>query len=271
MPGIAISEDGKEDQWYKYERIKVFLDEHRRAIQANFAVIDYSKWEDKPNDIHSSKNISIPLTAGRPLTLLGKQQITGDTKEIRLRIASEKGFDPHKDIKLNSLRFGAPEEVDFGRGCKLTKTVRDGKDLIAVFSGKGNGFADHSFAGKLLGLTSKGKLLFGYCRLPWVDYDEPILTVRRPQVVRKEAKAVLTVEVSNHGQVASGPSEIQIAAADISPITAACPALRPYSKTSIDVNLPETFKAGRTYGLRITTGLHLQQSTVFIATEVKIP
>ena len=89
-----MSEDGKKDEWYKYERIKVFLDQHGRAIQANFAVIDYSKWEDKPNDIHSSKNISIPLTAGRLLTLLGQEQITSDTSEIQVRIASEPGFDP---------------------------------------------------------------------------------------------------------------------------------------------------------------------------------
>ena len=46
-----------------------------------------------------------------------------------------------------------------------------------------NGFADHNFAGKLLGRTSDGKLLFGYCRLPWVDYNEPILTLRRPEVI----------------------------------------------------------------------------------------
>ncbi len=271
MPGIAVSEDGKRDQWYKHERIKVFLDEHGRAIQANLAVIDYSKWEDKANDIHSSKNISIPLTAGRLLTLLGKERITSDTKEIQVRIAAEPGFDPHKDIKLKSLRFGAPEEVDFGRGSHLLKTRKDGKDLIAVFSGKGNGFTDHNFATKLLGRTSDGKLLFGYSRLPWVNYDEPILTVRRPQVTGQDSKRVLRIEVSNHGQVASKPSEIQIAATNIPPVTAACPALQPYSKTSIDVNLPESFKAGQAYNLRITAGSHLQQPTVFTAEKVKVP
>lgn len=271
LPGIAVSEDGKKDEWYKYERIKMFLDEHGRAVQANFAVIDYSKWEDKPKDIHSSKNISIPLTAGRLLTLLSDERITKDTNEIRVRIAAELGFDPHKHVNVYSLRFGAPEEVDFGRGSKLSRTEREGKDLIAIFSGKGNGFADHNFAGKLLGRTSDGKLLFGYCRLPWVDYNEPILSVRRPDVTREGDELVLTIEVSNHGQVASKPSEIQIEAADIPAVTAACPALEGYSKTTIDVRLPESFKSGKTYDLEITTGSHLQQSTVFVAMKVRLP
>jgi hypothetical protein len=271
MPGIAVSEDGKSEEWYKYERIKMFLDEHGRAVQANFAVIDYNKWEDLPNDIHSSKNISIPLTAGRLLTLLNEEQIIGDTKEIQVRIAAEPGFDPHNDVKLDSLRFGAPEEVDFGRGCQLLRTVQDGNDLIAVFSGKGNGFEDHNFAGKLLGRTSRGKLLFGYCRLPWVDYNEPILSVRRPEVIEQDGARLLRIEASNHGQVASKPSEIEIVADDIPAITAACPALEPYSEASIDVKLPESFKAGQTYNLQITTGSHLQQPTVFTAEKLRVP
>ena len=268
VPGIALSEDGKKEEWYKYERIKMLLDEHGRAVQANFAVIDYNKWEDKASDIHSSKNISIPLTAGRLLTLLDTKRVSGDTREIRVRIAAEPGFDPHKDVKPESLRFGAPEEVDFGRGARLSKTFKDGKDLIAVFSGKGNGLDDHSFAAKLLGRTSDGKLLFGYSRLPWVNYDEPILTVRRPEVIRQGAKRGLRIEVSNHGQVASKPSKIQIAATGMPPITAACPALAPYAKTCVTVDLPRSFEVGKTYSLRITTGSHLQQPTVFTAEKV---
>jgi hypothetical protein len=271
MPGIAVSEDSKQDAWYKYERIKVFLDEQRRAVQANFAVIDYSKWEDKPNDIHSSKNISIPLTKGRLLTLLNQERITDETQEIRVRIAAESGFDPHQEIDLDSLRFGAPEEVDYRRGCELLSTETDGNDLVAVFATEGNGFADHSFAGKLLGRTSNGKLLFGYCRLPWVDYDEPILTVRQPKVVAEDGKHVLRIEVSNHGQVTSSPSEVRIETPSIPSITAACPALEPYVKKNIDVVLPDLIKAGKKYELTITTGLHLQEPTVFVAKDVALP
>ena len=82
---------------------------------------------------------------------------------------------------------------------------------------------------------------------------------------------MLKIEVSNHGQVASKPSEIQIEAADMPHVTAACPALQPYSKTSIDVTRPESFKAGRAQDLTITTGSHLQQPTVFTAKKVKFP
>jgi hypothetical protein len=271
MPGIALSEDGRKDEWYKYERIKMFLDEHRRAVQANFAVIDDRKGEDKPRDIHSSKNISIPLTAGCLLTLLHPERITEETEDIRLRITSEPGFDPHKDVKRDSLRFGAPEKVDFGGGSPPVKFVKDDKGLIAVFPGKGTGFADHNFAGKLLGRTSRGKLLFGYCRLPWVSYNEPILTVRRPHVTRQDTKYVLTIEVSNHGHVAAKASEIRIQAADMPTVTATCPGLQPYGTVRVEVTLPASFKKGRTYELKITTGLHLQQPMVFTAKKLELP
>ena len=37
---------------------------------------------------------------------------------------------------------------------------------ILIFDGKANGISDRNFAGKLLGKTNEGKLLFGYARLP---------------------------------------------------------------------------------------------------------
>lgn len=268
MPGIARYADGKKDDWYKYERMKVFQDEHGRVIQANFAVIDFSKWEDKPNDIHSSKNISIPLTPGRLLTLENSDRITDDTAEVHVRIAAEPGFDPHQDIKPDTLRFGAPEEVDFGRGASLLRSERDGKDLIAVFPGRGCDFSDHNYAGKLLGRTPKNKLLFGYCRLPWVEYREPILTVRRPQRIQQNGGETLQIEVANHGQVASNPSKIRIEVEGASPITADCPALQPYGKATVNVTLPDSIKTDHPLNMTITTSLHLQQPMVFVAEKV---
>jgi len=120
----------------------------------------------------------------------------------------------------------------------------------------------------VLGRTAEGKLLFGYCRLPWVEYTEPIPSVRCPEVSGQDGKHVLRIDVSNHGQVASEPSEIQIAATGLTAVTAACPAREPYGKTTIDVPLPESFKAGKSCDLQITTGSHLQQAMVFTAKEL---
>ena len=137
LPGIAKYADGTQVDWFKYERIKVLQDKYGRATQAHFAVIDVLKNLDKGSDNHSSKHICIPLTVGRLLTILDKEPITEDTKTIRVRIAAEDGFDPHADVATDSLRFGASEEVNFGRGCRVAKTERLGNDLIVTFDADG--------------------------------------------------------------------------------------------------------------------------------------
>ena len=109
LPGIARYEDGTVEDWFKYERIKVLQDEHGRATQAHFAVIDVLKNEDKGSDEHSSKHICIPLTVGRLITILNRGPFDADTDKIRVKIAAEKDFDPHTDITLSTLRFGAPK------------------------------------------------------------------------------------------------------------------------------------------------------------------
>ena len=179
LPGIAVYEDGTNVDWFKYERIKVLQDEYGRATQAHFAVIDTLKHFDLENDNHSSKHIVIPLTIGRLITVLNENPISTNTKTIEVKIEAEEGFNPHTDIDMESLRFGASEEVNFGRGCKVLDTKKSGKDLIVVFDGKGNGFNEDNFVGKLLGKTADGKLLFGYSRLPGIKYIEPVLSARK--------------------------------------------------------------------------------------------
>jgi len=158
-------EDGTKVGWYKYERPKVFQDQYGRATHLYLAVIDTSKWEDLRNDKHSSKNIALPLVVGRRLKILNQDEITDNTKEIQVQVIAEEGFDPHADIKLETLRFGASEEVDYGRGSSLIKSMKKGKDLILIFDSKTCGFTNKNFAGKLLGKTSEGSLLYGYARL----------------------------------------------------------------------------------------------------------
>lgn len=240
MPGIAVHQDGRKEDWFKYERIKILQDEYGRAIQANFAVIDTLKDEDKPNDRHSSKNISIPLNPGVRMRLLDSAPITPKTQRIRLLIQAEPGFNPQTDIDIASLRFGASTDVNFGGGSTVVGTKKSGKDLVVIFSGKGHGITADEFAPKLLGRKKNGELLFGYTRLPGVNYIEPILSARKPKVVVTDGKSHVEVVVENFGQVASEPTSISVLAEiDGKEVTLGrsdLPAIKPYGKETIEVN-----------------------------------
>ena len=231
MPGIAIHQDGSKEDWYKYERIRILQDDHGRAVAANFAVIDFDKRGDLPNDNHSSKLIVIPLTVGRLLTVLGEQPITPLTQSIRVKIHAEPGFDPHTDLDVESLCFGAAEEVNFGRGCKPSKTEKEADDLVVTFEGL-SGLTSKNFAGKLLGNTTAGTLLFGWSRLPGVNYIEPILSARAPVFEGKTAQ----VRVENFGQVASMPAEIKIRLSGIEIASDTVPAVLPFHDVVVQLN-----------------------------------
>ncbi len=166
-------------------------------IQGNFAVIDVEKNLDRGSDIHSSKNISIPLTVGRLLTILGKKPITA-----------------------------------------------------------GNVFPNDEFAAKMLGKTSTGKLLFGYARLPGVNFIEPILSPLLPVITTKDNGFSLKIEVQNFGQVASKKAklkagfikddkEVDVAAGTI-------PALKPYEKTTVELTCGNLFDKGVEYIFKVT-------------------
>ena len=254
LPGVSVHEDGKMENWFKYERIKILQDEYGRAIQANFAVIDTLKNEDLPNDNHSSKNISIPLNPGLLLTVLDTQPVTDKTKAIRVKIAAEKGFNPQTDIDLNSLRFGASTEVNYGRGCKVQSTENDGKDLIVTFDAKGNGITAEEFAPKLIGKTTSGKLLYGYARLPWISYNDPILSARMP--VFASDSPDISVVVENFGQIASAPAVLtleQLQDGNRKAIgQAELTSLDPYGKTNMTLTNKIKFEKGKTYDFVLT-------------------
>lgn len=266
LPGVSVHEDGTIEGWWKYERLKIFQDKYGRAIQGNFAVIDVEKKFDKANDIHSSKNIGIPLTIGRLLTILNKKPITTETKTIRVKIAAESGFNPQTDIDINSLQFGDPEEVNFGKGGKVLSSEKSGKDLIVTFSGDGKGFPADEFAAKMIGKTSSGKLLFGYARLPGVDFIEPILSPLLPVITATTNGFNLKVEVQNFGQVASkkaglkvtffkGEKEIEVASGKLNP-------LNPYEKTTLELTCGDLFEKGTEYIFRVTVNPDDKQPSV---------
>ena len=236
-PGITVYEDGTREEWFKYERIKVLQDEYGRPTQAHFAVIDTIKWEDYGNDKHSSKHICIPLTKGRLIEVLNKKPIDGKTKIIKVKILAGEDFDPNTDINFESVRFGASEVINYGGGSKLIGTEKDGDDLILVFKGDGNGFTKENFAGKLLGRTRDGMLLFGYSRLPGVVYNGPILSALEPRIENEK----MEFEVQNFGLETSGKKDIKIILKYVNEeavYSATVPSLKPYEKTRMVVNIP---------------------------------
>ena len=256
MPGVAVHADGQVEDWFKSERLKVYQDKYGRAIQANFAVIDTLKNEDKPFDHHSSKNISIPLNPGLLLTILDEKPITSGTKTIRVKIQAEEGFNPQTDIDVNSLRFGASEEVNYGRGCQVLTTENAGKDLIVTFNGKGNGITKDEFAPKLIGKYKDGRMLYGYARLPYIDYIEPILSARAPVFTKSGKGLECIVEVQNFGQVESKKALVEVGykkeGKTIKVASGMVPALKPYEKTDLLFSAKDRFEEGKEYDLIVT-------------------
>ena len=251
VPGIARYENGRKENWFKYERVKVLQDEYGRATQANFAVIDTLKRQDLPNDSHSSKLICIPMTAGRLLTVLNKKTVSSETRSIRVKVQAEKGFDPHTDIDVASLRFGASEEVNVGRGCKALSTKPMGRDLVITFDGSGNGLTEEHFAGKLIGRTSAGSLLFGYSKLPGVSYIEPILSTRLPRFTKTADGYKVAVEIENFGQVASKRGHLQVLGdLDGTHMVIAkgkIPPIKPFESTIVELVGKSRLEVGKTY------------------------
>ncbi len=165
-PNNTVYEDGTQTHWYKLERPHVLIDNFGRATHLSVAVIDVPKKNDLAKDNHSSKNIIIPLTISKRIKILNKKPINSKTNTIKVLIKSEEKFNAQTDIDLSSLRFGATQEVDYGKGCKLIKAKKRGKDLILVFNAKNNLFNSSHFTGKLLGKTINDKLIIGYAKLP---------------------------------------------------------------------------------------------------------
>lgn len=154
-PGIARLADGTVNDWFKYERMRVTRDEFGRVFQANFAVIDCVKWDDKGGDIHSSKNITIPVNPGRRV-----ESFTRTKKGWEMRIAKEAGFDPRTDVAVESVILGPQSFVAYGQGVKAIGTQAVEGDLALVFPP----VELDSPVVKVLGREKNGRLFFATCR-----------------------------------------------------------------------------------------------------------
>ena len=151
------------------------------------------------------------------------------------------------------MRFGDPEEVNYGRGCKVIKTEKSGNDLLITFDGAGNGIKEDEFAAKLLGKTSTGKLLFGYARLPGVKFVESMLSSKLPEISPVESGFKLNVEVQNFGQLTSELSKLKIVCVvgneEKSIAEATIPKLKPWQKTTLTLNCGKIFDQGVSYNM----------------------
>ncbi|MFR9503473.1 MAG: glycoside hydrolase family protein [Rikenellaceae bacterium] len=208
-PGIALHEDGTMEDWYKFERMKIFQDEDLRAVQANFAVCDTLKIEDIGDDRHSSKNITIPLNRALLMEIV-EDTITPKMRTISLRIKGEDDFDPHTELDIESLRFGLSSDVNYGRGCTVKRVESSGKDAIVVFNTSGYTIPDSEFAPKLLGRNKQGKIVYGYAHNPNVDCQPAILTCTCP--VQDGANTLITVD--NLGLKRSSKAKLKLSFGD---------------------------------------------------------
>jgi len=164
-PSVTRYEDGTDNYWHKLERPHVVLDQYSRATHLSVAVTDIVKEEDYANDGHGAKNLILPLTVAKRLDLLNRNPIGTTTPEIRVLVHAESGFDPHRDIDMSSVRYGAASAVNLGRGSPVLRTQRKGADLVLIFSGAKTELASNDFAAKLLGKDARGDILFGYTKV----------------------------------------------------------------------------------------------------------
>lgn len=250
IPGIARHADGSKEEWFKYERAKVLQDSEGRVMQMNFAVIDTLKDQDLPNDHHSSKNITIRMNRGLLLSVLNTAPVNTGTRKIELLVRAEEGFNPATDLDIASLRFGSYKEVNFGRGAKVSKTRQQGNDLVLIFDGKLTGIDAEEFAPKLIGNDKQGRLVWGYTRLPGIDYQPALLTARKP-VLSKDGKT-LTVVVENYGLSASVPATVQVSANGSSLGEGSLAALAPYGSSKVTFLLSSSLSADAHFDVVIT-------------------
>lgn len=253
-PGLAVFEDGTKVGWDKFERPKVILDRDKRATHMYFAVVDVVKQEDLCNDNHSSKNIVIPMEVERFIRIVDPEDLF-KKKTIQIEIQAEPDFDPLSEIDIKSVRFGASEEVDFGRGCAVINHKASGKNMLITFNADGHGFTKDNFVGKLLGQTKAGALLYGFASLPGKTEEAPALFTRVPSVDIEKEK--ISVIVDNFGLKSSAVSVVEVflkKGTDLVSLgTASVAALAPYEHREVSIEYTSgMLKKGKKYDFEVS-------------------
>jgi hypothetical protein len=215
-PGVAYTQlaekysDGTVVPWYKAERPKIIQDEHGRATHISLAFIDVVKYEDLSADNHSSKHVTFPLVVEGLTEILNKKPITSKTKTVRVKLIAEKGFNPGKDLDVDTLVFGDPKEVNYGRGMKAVSSKLVGKHLVVTFKGEGSGITGDSFTGKILGKRQDGSVYYAYPKLPGFSDNPAILAVSPLRLGENIKGHALKFIVKNFGLEKSRPATLTI-------------------------------------------------------------
>ena len=138
--------------------------------------------------------------------------------------------------------------------------------MIVTFDGTGHGITDNNFAAKLLGKTRAGKLLFGYARLPWLEYLESALSARIPKLTQKAKGFDIAVEVQNFGQVTSRPADLKITYREknkeVEVATGTVPTLQSFEKTILKLTCGNLFEGGVAYDLNVIINPVAQKSVL---------
>lgn len=189
MPGIARHSDGESEAWFKYERPKVYLDTLGRVVQMNFAVIDTIKWNDIPGDHHSSKNICIPVRRDLKISL---EKVT--SRHIYISVFPEEGFDPCSDLDAVTVRLGAANDVNIGKGISPVRSFKKEGRLILTFAKKS--LVSPSTL-KFIGTDRSGNVHSAYVNYPESRMQRSILSPGKTTYDKNTG--LIKVEVTNFG------------------------------------------------------------------------
>ncbi|TWT78854.1 hypothetical protein CA13_02510 [Planctomycetes bacterium CA13] len=246
--------DGTKNEWYKFERPKILQDEIGRATHLSLALLDTAKGSDKGNDIHSSKNMILPLVVERLVTIVSETPISATTNRITVKIEAEEGFNPHRDLDLESLRFGSDSLVNHGRGCRVVSSKADGNDMLVSFEGE-HGLSRFDFDFKLLGQTKSGDLVIGYATLPGRSPTAASLVALPVQIKEADGAMMLQSIVENIGFVDSKPAQAVVMELSKSGWKklqkASIPALKPYENKTVSIKLDNPDAKKCEYEIRI--------------------
>ena len=110
-------------------------------------------------------------------------------------------------------------------------------------------------------------MLFGYSRLPGVDYSTPILSARKPAIVSEGKKTKVELMVENFGQVQSETTPVQIVYFENNEerilAEGQVNALKPFEATTLSLNCLTQLETGKAYKMRVIISPKGQNQVTF--------